>query len=208
MKKFEVPVKKREETGKGLSRQLRKDNNVPCVMYGGEKLYHFYAHENLFKKMIYTPETHIIEIDMEGEKHLAVAQEIQFHPVTDKIQHIDFVEVFTDKPVIISIPVELTGSSIGIKNGGKLRLKRRTLKVKGLLDHLPDRLKIDMTNVDISDVIKVGDLKYNHLEMLDPHRSMVVSVISSRLAMKSVAMEEEPAAKSEGEATEETKEKE
>jgi large subunit ribosomal protein L25 len=113
--------------------------------------------------------------------------------VTDKIQHIDFVEVFPDKPVIVSIPVELTGSSIGVKNGGKLRLKRRSLKVKGLLEFLPDKLKIDLTTLDIGQVIKVGDLKYNNLELIDPHRSMVVSVISSRLASKG-AFEEDLAA--------------
>ena len=191
MKTFEIKVKKREATGKGSSHQLRKEDNVPCVMYGGDQLYHFYAHENSFKKMIYTPAVFIIALDIEGDKRNAVVQDIQFHPVTDKIQHIDFVEVFPDKPVVVSIPTELTGSSIGIKNGGKLRLKRRTLKVKGLLEHLPDRLKIDMTNVDIGHVIKVGDLQYENLELLDPHRSMVVSVISSRLAMKSVMVEEE-----------------
>jgi large subunit ribosomal protein L25 len=193
MKTFEIEVKKRETTGKGSSRNIRKEDNVPCVMYGGEKLHHFYAHENLFKKMIYTPEVYIIELNIEGSRHKAVVQEIQFHPVTDKIQHIDFVEVFPDKPVIVSIPVELTGSSIGVKNGGKLRLKRRSLKVKGLLEFLPDKLKIDLTTLDIGQVIKVGDLKYNNLELIDPHRSMVVSVISSRLASKG-AFEEDLAA--------------
>ena len=193
MKTFQILVKKREDTGKGSTHRLRNQDNVPCVMYGGDKLYHFYAHENSFKKMIYTPEVHIIELDIDGEKHKAVVKEVQFHPVTDKIQHIDFVEAFPDKPVIVSIPVELTGSSIGIKNGGKLRLKRRNLKVKGLLENLPDTLKIDMTNVDISQVIKVGDLDYKKLELLDPHRSMVVSVISSRLAMKAATIEEAPA---------------
>lgn len=207
MKTFQILVKKREDTGKGSTRRLRNQDNVPCVMYGGDKLYHFYAHENSFKKMIYTPEVHIIELEIDGEKHKAVVKEIQFHPVTDKIQHIDFVEAFPDKPVIVSIPIELTGSSIGIKNGGKLRLKRRNLKVKGLLENLPDTLKIDMTNVDISHVIKVGDLDYKKLELLDPHRSMVVSVISSRLAMKAATIEEGPAAEKAVETEAETEEK-
>ena len=171
-------------------------------MYGGDSIYHFYAHENAFKKMIYTHDVYLILINIEGEKHKAVVQDIQFHPVTDKIQHIDFVEVFDDKPVVVNIPVELTGSSIGIKNGGKLRHKRRTLKVKGLVEHLPGRLNIDITDVDISHVVKVGDLKYDNLQLLDPHRSMVLSVISSRLAMKSM-ITEEPAAAEEAVVTEE-----
>ena len=194
MKTFEIKVKKRETTRKGSARQLRKDENVLCVMYGGENLYHFYAHENFFTKLIYTPNVHIVEIDIEGDKHKAVIQDIQFHPVSDKILHIDFVEVFDDRPVVVNIPVQLTGSSIGIKNGGKLRQKRRTLRVKGLLKHLPDYLPLDITNVDVADVIKVGDLDFPHLELLDPHRSMIVSVISSRLAMKSLIIEEAPSA--------------
>ena len=202
MNTFEVTAKKRDQTGKTVSRKLRKEDNVPCVMYGGDSIYHFYAHENAFKKMIYTHDVYLILINIEGEKHKAVVQDIQFHPVTDKIQHIDFVEVFDDKPVVVNIPVELSGSSIGIKNGGKLRHKRRTLKVKGLVEHLPGRLNIDITDVDISHVVKVGDLKYDNLQLLDPHRSMVLSVISSRLAMKSM-ITEEPAAAEEAVVTEE-----
>ena len=190
MKTFKIKVKKRENIGKSSSKKLRNQQNVPCVMYGGDQVFHFYAHENSFSKMVYTNEVFIIEVDMEGDIHKGVIQDIQFHPVTDKIQHIDFVEIFDNKPVVVNIPVELTGSSIGIKNGGKLRQKRRTLKVKGLIKDLPDQLKIDITNVDVADVIKIGDLKYDNLEILDPHRSMVVSVISSRVAMKSATMAE------------------
>ncbi len=194
MKTFEIKVKKRVATGKGSTRVLRKNDNVPCVMYGGENQFHFYTHENSFIKLVYTPEVHIVEIDIEGDKHKAVIQDIQFHPVSDKIQHIDFIEVFEDNPVTVNIPIKLTGSSIGIKNGGKLRQKRRTLKIKGLVKHLPDILPLDISDVDVGDVIKVGDLVYDHLELLDPHRSMVVSVISSRLAMKSLIIEEAPVA--------------
>lgn len=191
MKTFKIEVKKRANTGKVSSRKLRKEDNVPCVMYGGDKTYHFYAHENSFAKLIYTDKVFIIEFDIEGEKHKGVIQDIQFHPVTDKIQHIDFVEVFDDKPVIVNIPLELSGSSIGIRNGGRLRQKRRSLKVKGLIEYLPDSLKIDITNVDIGHVVKVGDLHYDNLDLLDPHRSMVISVVSSRVALKSVTMAEE-----------------
>jgi large subunit ribosomal protein L25 len=160
-------------------------------MYGGEENLHFYAHKNLFTKIVYTPDVYIVEISLDGKVHKAIMQEIQFHPVTDEILHIDFVEVFDDKEVVATIPIELTGNSIGIKNGGKLRQRRRYLKVKGLAKNLPDRLVIDVTKLDIAQVIKIGDLSYPNLELLDPHRSMIVSVVSSRIAMKSMTIEEE-----------------
>ncbi|MBE0653101.1 MAG: 50S ribosomal protein L25/general stress protein Ctc [Bacteroidales bacterium] len=190
MKKFKISVQKREKLGKSETKRLRKLLMVPCVMYGGEENLHFYAHENDFSKLVYTPEVHLVEINLENKMHKAIIQEIQFHPVTDKIIHIDFIEVFDDKPVIASIPIELTGSSIGIKNGGKLRQKRRYLKVKGLIADLPEKLTIDITKVNIGDVVKVGDLKYPNLDLLDPHRSMVVSIVSSRVALKGMTTDE------------------
>jgi large subunit ribosomal protein L25 len=184
MKTIEIAVKKRLKTGKTDTRNLRKEDNVPCVLYGGDKVLHFYAHKNEFRKLVYTPEALIVNLDIEGEKHEAIMQALQFHPVSDNLNHIDFIEVDESKPVVINIPIALTGSCIGIKNGGKLREKRRSLKVRGLVKNLPEILEIDMTNVDISHVVKVGDLSYPNIELIDPARSMVVSVISSRLAAK------------------------
>jgi len=198
MKTIEISVKKRVKTGKTDTRNLRKEDNVPCVLYGGEKVLHFYAHKNEFRKLVYTPDALIVKLNIEGEKHQAIMQALQFHPVLDNINHIDFVEVFDNKPVIINIPIVLTGSCIGVKNGGKIREKRRTLKVRGLVKDLPDILEIDMSNIDISQVVKVGDLSYPKIELLDPARSMVVSVISSRLAAKGMGEEEiSPAAPAE-----------
>jgi large subunit ribosomal protein L25 len=184
MKTIEIAVKKRLKVGKTDTRELRKQDNVPCVLYGGEKVLHFYAHKNEFRKLVYTPEALIVHLNIEGEKHEAIMQALQFHPVSDNLNHIDFIEVDESKPVVIHIPIVLTGSCIGIKNGGKLREKRRNLKVRGLVKNLPEILEIDMTNVDISHVVKVGDLSYPNVELLDPAHSMVVSVISSRLAAK------------------------
>jgi len=197
MKKVKISVRKREKLGKSETRKLRKQDLVPCVMYGGKENYHFFAHHIEFSKMVFTHEAYVIEVDLEGESHKGIIQEVQFHPVTDKIIHIDFVEVFDDKPVIASIPIQLTGSSIGIKNGGKLRQRRRYLKVKGLLAKLPEHLDIDITNLDIGQVIKIGELNYPDLEILDPGRSMVVSVVSSRIAMKGMELEA-PAEEGEG----------
>ncbi|MFW5644842.1 MAG: 50S ribosomal protein L25 [Bacteroidota bacterium] len=206
MKTKEISVKKREKLGKAETRKLRNEEMVPCVMYGGDKNYHFYTDHVTFSKLVFSPEVHLVELDMEGEKHKAIIQQVQFHPVTDKIIHIDFIEVFDDRPVIATIPIELTGSSLGVKNGGKMRQRRRYLKVKGLVKDLPERLQVDITQLDIGQVIKIGDLGYPNLEILDPHRSMIVSVVSSRVAMKGMVIEEEgaeeEAAEGEGAVTE------
>jgi len=212
MKTLEIAVKKRNDLGKKNSRKLRNENNVPCVMYGGDKVYHFYANENSFLNLVYTHQAHLVNINIEGDTHLAIMQDIQFHPVTDKIIHIDFVEIFEDKPVTIHVPIQLTGISIGIKNGGKLRQKRRELKIRAFIKDLPDHLDVDITNVDIGQVVKVGDLSYPEIELLDPHRSMVVSVISSRLAAKGMEIiekvaEEAPVAEETEELAEEDSEK-
>jgi large subunit ribosomal protein L25 len=167
-------------------------------MYGGAEVLHFYAHQNEFLHLLYTPNVYIVEIDIEGEKRKAIMQDLQFHPVTDKIQHIDFMEIFDDKPVTISIPIELKGAAIGIKEGGKPRQKRRSLRVSGLPAHLPDRLEVDVTNVNIGDVIKVGDLSYPNLEVLDPERSMVYAIVSSRVALAGMTIEDTTAEAEEG----------
>ena len=204
MKTFEIKVNKRNEVGKKSTKKLRNEENVVCVLYGGKENVHFYAHENEFKDIIYTPNVYIINIDIEGEKHNAVLQDIQFHPVTDKILHIDFVEVFDDKPVTIGIPVELYGNSVGIRNGGKLRFNKRHLKVKGLAKDLPDTLKVDISNVNIGDTVKVKDLTFENLDLLDPVGSLVVGVISSRLAAKGMVEAEGEAGEGEEGASEET----
>ena len=124
MKTLAISVKERENVGKTNSRALRNQGNVPCVLYGGEKQVAFYAHENDFRKLVYTPEVFVVELDVNGKKVNAIMQDIQFHPVTDKILHIDFLEVFNDKPITVSIPVILNGVAIGVRNGGKLMFRR------------------------------------------------------------------------------------
>lgn len=190
MKTISISVKKRAELGKKSTKELRKADNVPCVMYGGTEILHFYAHENEFRNLVYSPDVFIVELDIEGTKKKAIMQELQFHSVTDKINHIDFVEVTDDKDVIVNIPIELQGNAEGIQQGGKQRIKRRSLKVKGLAANLPEKLVIDISDVNIGDVIKIGDLDYPDLEILDPARSMVYAVVSSRIAMKGMTVED------------------
>jgi len=182
MKTIAISAEKRSELGKKSTRDLRKIDHVPCVMYGGAEVLHFHAHENDFRHIVYTPNAFIVEFDLDGKKHKAVMQELQFHPVTDKLNHIDFVEVFDDKPVTVEVPIKLVGAAIGLKDGGKPRQRRRVLKVRGLVKHLPDVLEIDITDVAIGDVIKIGDLNYDNLEILDPSRSMIFAVVSSRIS--------------------------
>ena len=182
MKTIKISAEKRSELGKKSTRDLRKADQAPCVMYGGAEVIHFHAHENDFRHIIYTPNAYIVEVNLDGKKHKAVMKELQFHPVTDKLNHIDFVEVFDDRPVTVEIPIKLTGAAIGLKDGGKPRQRRRVIKVRGLIQHLPDTLDIDITDIRIGDVIKVGDLIYDNLEVLDPSRSMVYAIVSSRIS--------------------------
>ncbi|MEE4116000.1 MAG: 50S ribosomal protein L25/general stress protein Ctc [Marinilabiliaceae bacterium] len=198
MKTIEIKALKRPGLGKKETKKLRKDGNVPCVMYGGEEIIHFYAPELTFKDIIYTPNVYIINLDIEGKTYMAALQEIQYHPVSDSPIHIDFIQVFEDRPVTMSIPVSVTGVAPGIKAGGKLRLKRRSLKVKGSFKDLPDTLVIDISKLDIGMSIKVHELSYENLEILDPQRAMVVAVISSRMAVKEAATGEEGEESEEG----------
>ena len=197
MKTIQISVEKRTELGKKSTRDLRKADHVPCVMYGGAEVLHFQAHENDFRHIVYTPTAFLVELNLNGEVHKAVMQELQFHPVTDKLFHIDFVEVFDDKPVTVELPITLNGAAIGIKNGGKARQRRRVLKVRGLIANLPDVLEIDINDIDIGEVIKIGDLSYDDLEILDPSRSMIFAVVSSRISKGMEMGEDEEAAEAE-----------
>ena len=197
MKTIQISAEKRTELGKKSTRDLRKADHVPCVMYGGAEVLHFQAHENDFRHIVYTPTAFVVELNLGGEVHKAVMQELQFHPVTDKLFHIDFVEVFDDKPVTVELPILLIGAAIGIKNGGKPRQRRRVLKVRGLIANLPDVLEIDINDIDIGEVIKIGDLTYDNLEILDPSRSMIFAVVSSRISKGMEMGEEEATAEAE-----------
>ncbi len=199
MKTIEIKGTFRTELGKKSSKELRKEGNVPCVIYGKEKNIHFFAHENSFKNLVYTHEAHLVQLNLEDKVYSAVLKDMQFHPVKDNILHADFIELFPDKSVIINIPIKVSGDSAGVMAGGKLSIKRRTLKVKGLAEDLPEDLAIDITNLKIHEGIKVGDLSYDKIELLDPKKSMVLTIATSRVAQKSdeeVLAEETAAASS------------
>jgi large subunit ribosomal protein L25 len=185
MKTIEIKGSFRTELGKKSSKQLRKTGNVPCVIYGKKENIHFQAHENSFKNLVYTAEAHLVKLNIEDKEYKAVLKDMQFHPVNDKILHADFIEIFDNKPVVINIPIKVTGDSAGVIAGGKLSIKRRTLKVKGLAVDLPEHLPIDITELKIHESIKVGDLSYDKIELLDPKKSMVLTIATSRVAQKS-----------------------
>lgn len=191
MKTIEIKGSLRKELGKKDSKQLRKSENVPCVMYMKENNIHFYAHENSFKNLIYTHEAHLVKLNLDNQEYNAVLHDMQFHPVTDRLIHADFVQIFDNKPVIIDIPVSVVGESAGVKAGGKLIVKKRHLKVKGLAENLPEDLEVDVTDLNIAHSIKVGDLSYDKIELMDPKITTVVTVATSRVALKT---EEEEAA--------------
>jgi len=184
MKNIEIEGKLRTEFGKKGANALRANENVLCELYGGKENVHFYAHQNDFLGLVYTPDVHLVKLNIEGKKYDAVMKEIQFHPVTDKILHIDFVQVFAEKQVVMDIPVKIEGVSAGVKAGGKLKVKRRTLKVKGFTKDFPEHLTIDISNLNIGDSIRIGDLVYNNLEIIDNKRAMIASVATTRNAQK------------------------
>ena len=190
MKTIEIKAFPREHFGKKSTNSLRAEDNVPCVMYMEKENLHFYAHENAFRGLVYTPDVFLVNLEVAGKSYKAVMKEIQFHPVSDRLQHIDFMQVSEDKPVTMDIPLKITGESPGVKAGGKLRVKRRNLKVKGLTKHIPEHLTIDISGLSIGQSIKIGDLDYKDLEIIDNKRAMIVAVEVSRVSLK----EEEAAA--------------
>jgi len=191
MKTLAISVKERQNVGKTDTRALRNQGNVPCVLYGGEKQVTFYAHENDFRKLVYTPDTFVVELDINGAKTKAIMQDIQFHPVTERILHIDFLEVFDDKPIRVSLPVILEGVPIGVKNGGNLMFRRPKIITKGLVSNLPDAITINIEHLKIGMFIYIKDLDVADVEFLAPLNSVVVGVKTARTAIEEVVEDEE-----------------
>jgi large subunit ribosomal protein L25 len=188
MKTIEIKGTFRTELGKKSSKEIRKSGSVPCVIYGKEKNIHFSAHELSFKNLVFTPEAHLVNLIIDDKQFRVVLKDMQFHPVKDNILHADFIEVLDGKPVVINIPIKITGDSVGVIAGGKLVIKKRNLKVKGLADNLPEHLLVDITNLKIHDTVKVGDLAYDKIELLDMKKQLVLSIATSRVAQKGDAV--------------------
>ena len=197
MKSLAISAKTREKVGKSDSKALRNQGKVPCVLYGGEKQVSFYAHENDFRKLVYTSDVFLVELDIDGTKFSAIMQDIQFHPVTDKILHIDFLQVFDDKEITVSIPVKLTGLSIGVRNGGNLMHRRKSIITRALPANLPDAITIDISDLKIGMFVYIKDLRSDVYDFLAADNSVVVGVKTARNAIEEVESEEAEGAEGE-----------
>ena len=194
MKSITIKGSERESVGKVATKALRNAGAVPCVLYGGNQTVHFSAEEIAFKNLIYTPNAHTVVIDLDGKKFDAVLQDIQVHPVSDKILHIDFFQLFDDKEITMEVPVKVTGTSPGVLGGGVLRLNTRKLKVKALPKNLPDFVEADITELEMGNKLYVTKLVADKYKLLHPENTVVAQVRISRAAMKA-AQEAAKAAK-------------
>lgn len=190
MKSITINGSQRESVGKVATKALRNAGKVPCVLYGGDKPVHFSAEELSFKSLVFTPNVYTATIELGGTSYNAVLQDIQFHPVTDKIIHVDFYQLFDDKAVTMEIPVRLVGTSKGVMVGGALRHNLRKLRVKAIPANLPDFIEADITELEIGNKLYVTELKNDNYSLLHPENTVVAQVRMSRNASKAASDEE------------------
>tara|TARA_R110002012_G_scaffold322106_1_gene555859 strand:- start:45078 stop:45722 length:645 start_codon:yes stop_codon:yes gene_type:complete len=191
MKSITINGSQRESVGKKATKALRNAGQVPCVLYGGDKPVHFNAEELAFSKLVYTPNAHTVVISLEnGDTFNAVLQDIQFHPVTDRILHVDFYQLFEDKPISMEIPVHFVGNSRGVKAGGVLRKNARKLRVKALPNLLPDFIEIDITPLKIGAKLYVTALQNDDYKIMHTDNTVVCQIKRARAAM-AIAVDDE-----------------
>ena len=189
MKSIEIKGSVRTEIGKKATRELRNSNGVPCVLYGVKKdenglpvATHFYVPTEGLRKLVYTPNIYLVNLDIDGTVVTAIMKDIQFHPVKDTILHVDFLQVEENKPIVMEVPVQLEGLAEGVRAGGKLALQIRKLKVKATYNAIPERLVIDVTPLGLGKTIKVGELNYEGLELMNAKDAVVCAVKLTRAA--------------------------
>lgn len=181
MKSLTIKGSKRESVGKKATKALRNAGEVPCVVYGGKEAVHFHAPEISFKNLVYTPDVHTVNLELnDGTTLNAVLQDIQFHPVTDAILHMDFYQFEEDQPITMEIPVETEGIPKGVKNGGVLRFNLRRLYVRGLAKHLPDTILVNITKLKIGNKLYVTDATSEDYKILHPDNTVICQVRTSR----------------------------
>lgn len=180
MKEFNLAGTLRQDYGKKAAKNLRKQDLVPCNLYGKDGNVTFTVNVSDVRKLIYTPDTLIVNLTIDGKECKAVVKELQFHPVTEQLFHIDFFQVTEDKPVIVEIPVQLEGHAEGVKAGGKLQLVTRKLKVKALYTNLPDRIVVDVTPLGLGKKLQVAELKFDNLEIVNVKTQIVAQVKATR----------------------------
>jgi large subunit ribosomal protein L25 len=202
MKKVSMSGSLRENVGKKDAKKVRREGNIPCVIYGGKEQIHFVAKYLDFEKLVFTPDVYLVDIEVDGKTHQTILQEVQYHPVTDRILHADFMEVSDAKPIIVGMPVLLEGDSPGVMAGGQLIKKMHRIRVKGLAKDMPEFIRVDISKLLIGGSFKVKDLEVEKLSFLDPDNSVIVRVKAARTATEISGEEEEE----EGEGEETTEE--
>ena len=197
MKEFSVSGQKRATTGKKAAKELRKEGLVPCNLYGEKKgenglpeALAFAIPAAQLRKVVYTPHVYVVNLTIDGEAHKAVMKELQFHPTTDALLHIDFYEVNETKPITIGIPVKLTGHAQGVRDGGRLSQAVRQLNVTAPYKQIPETLEIDVTNLKLGKAIKVAELNFEGLEIATPAQVVVCSVKATRASRAAAAAED------------------
>ena len=197
MKEFSVSGQKSATTGKKAAKELRKEGLVPCNLYGEKKgenglpeALAFAIPAAQLRKVVYTPHVYVVNLTIDGEAHKAVMKELQFHPTTDALLHIDFYEVNEEKPITIGIPVKLTGHAQGVRDGGRLSQAVRQLNVTAPYKQIPEPLEIDVTNLKLGKAIKVAELNFEGLEIATPAQVVVCSVKATRASRAAAAAED------------------
>ena len=184
MKSITIKGSERENVGKKATKAVRDAGMVPCVIYGGNQPVHFVADERAFKDLVYTPNAHTVVVELNGTSYNVIMQDIQFHPVSDKILHIDFFQLSDDKEIIMEVPVKVTGTSPGVLLGGVLRLNQRRLKVKALPKNLPDFVEASISELQMGNKLYVTKIETNNFKLMHPDNTVVAQVRISRAAMK------------------------
>lgn len=184
MKTVSLSGSLRENVGKKDAKMHRKAFNVPCVMYGGKDQIHFVAEEKLLMKIMHTPVAHIFELSVGGQKHSTIVQDVQYHPVTDRMLHVDFMEIIPEKPVTIGVPIKVSGVAPGVLRGGRLIKKMRKLVIKALVQNLPDEIGVSIDGLEIGDSVKVSDMVLENVTFLDPASNVIVGVRTARAVVE------------------------
>ena len=184
MKSVSISGSPRANVGKTDAKALRNAKLVPCVLYGGKEQIHFSVLSADFKNLIYTPNVHTVDLDIAGNKYHAIVQETQFHPLKDHLMHVDFLEIVAGKPVVMELPVRTSGTSPGVRNGGRLSKKLKTLRAKGLVEKMPDTVTIAIDKMEIGNSVRVGDIHLDGITFLNAPNVTVVSVEVTRVAVE------------------------
>lgn len=192
MKTFQLEGKGREVAAtsadqKRALKAMRKNQEIPAVLYGGEKVTHFTVNVEGVRKLVYTPEIFAVELNIDGKKTMAIVKDIQFQPVTDAIMHMDFMEVSDSKPVTIEVPVVLTGHAEGVKAGGKLTLSMKKIKVRAPYTNIPERVLINVDNLGLGKTLQIGELHFEGLELMNAKNAVVCAVQLTRAARGAAA---------------------